>query len=236
MLFGSHRPYSETADVLHVQPVILVPTTSRTGGRPRKLINTAFLRTAMSAKRKISVSRLARLIGVHRHTLRKYLRLYNVDYSFSTLPDGDLDKIVRAYRQSRPESGIRYLVGFLRSRGLRIQKARVISSISRVDPLGRVLHGRTAIRRRKYEVARPNSLWHLDGHHKLIRWGIVVHGIADGYDRTVCFFYHDNSGLKHLLLSTDGRATGEHQQPFADGPRAFPGCCPAIWAPFSNKG
>ena len=29
-------------------------------------------------------------------------------------------------------------------------------------------------------------VWHLDGHHKLIRWGVVIHGIADGYDHTVC--------------------------------------------------
>ncbi|ESK81644.1 hypothetical protein Moror_3251 [Moniliophthora roreri MCA 2997] len=28
-------------------------------------------------------------------------------------------------------------------------------------------------------------MWHLDGHHKLIRWGIVIHGIIDGFCRTV---------------------------------------------------
>ena len=26
-----------------------------------------------------------------------------------------------------------------------------------------------------------NSVWHLDGYHKLIRWGIVIHGAVDGY-------------------------------------------------------
>ncbi|KAI5982901.1 hypothetical protein EDC04DRAFT_2616344 [Pisolithus marmoratus] len=31
---------------------------------------------------------------------------------------------------------------------------------------------------------RPNALWHMDGHHKLIRWGIVIHGIVDGYCHT----------------------------------------------------
>ncbi|KAF5309236.1 hypothetical protein D9619_012711 [Psilocybe cf. subviscida] len=39
--------------------------------------------------------------------------------------------------------------------------------------------------RQKYRVPRPNALWHIDGHHKLIHWGIVIHGIADGYSRTV---------------------------------------------------
>ena len=27
----------------------------------------------------------------------------------------------------------------------------------------------------------PNSLWHIDGYHKLIRWRIVIHGVIDGY-------------------------------------------------------
>ncbi|KAH7903831.1 hypothetical protein BJ138DRAFT_971407, partial [Hygrophoropsis aurantiaca] len=63
---------------------------------------------------------------------------------------------------------------------LRIQKRRVTGSIHRVDRLGQVLRQRNAIRRRKYKVTRPNSLWHLDGHHKLILWGIVIHGIVDG--------------------------------------------------------
>ncbi|XDV31742.1 hypothetical protein PO909_002704 [Leuciscus waleckii] len=30
------------------------------------------------------------------------------------------------------------------------------------------------LRRRTYRVAGPNSLWHLDGNHKLIRWNIVL--------------------------------------------------------------
>ena len=29
----------------------------------------------------------------------------------------------------------------------------------------------------------PNSLWHIDGHHKLIKWRIITHGGIDGYSR-----------------------------------------------------
>ena len=32
-------------------------------------------------------------------------------------------------------------------------------------------------------MAGPNALWHIDGHHKLIRWNMVVHGGIDGYSR-----------------------------------------------------
>jgi hypothetical protein len=55
----------------------------------------------------------------------------------------------------------------------------------RVDGLGRALRERKIIQRKKYAIKRPNALWHLDGHHKLIRWGIVIHGFVDGYCRTV---------------------------------------------------
>ena len=44
-----------------------------------------------------------------------------------------------------------------------------------------------ALHRQRHSVWMPNSLWHLDGHHKLIRWWIVVHGGIDGYSRLIVF-------------------------------------------------
>ncbi|KAG1720717.1 uncharacterized protein EDB91DRAFT_1064727, partial [Suillus paluster] len=83
------------------------------------------------------------------------------------------------------DSGIRYIIGFLRRHGLRVQHRRVVESLRRVDRLGQVLRDRRVKRRRKYHVKRPNALWHIDGHHKLIRSGIVIHGFIDGFCRTV---------------------------------------------------
>ncbi|KAE9386034.1 hypothetical protein BT96DRAFT_839888, partial [Gymnopus androsaceus JB14] len=56
------------------------------------------------------------------------------------------------------------------------------------DRLGNMLHRKPNIKWQTYSVKQPNSLWHLDGHHKLILWGIVIHGIVDGYCCTVCHF------------------------------------------------
>ena len=33
------------------------------------------------------------------------------------------------------------------------------------------------------EMGCVNSLWHLDGHHSLIRWKILIHGCIDGFSR-----------------------------------------------------
>ncbi|KAJ3714400.1 hypothetical protein C8R42DRAFT_567377, partial [Lentinula raphanica] len=61
-----------------------------------------------------------------------------------------------------------------------VQRRRVIESLQRVDRLGRVIRHRRLIERQPYKVSRPNALWHIDGHHKLIFWGIVIHACVDG--------------------------------------------------------
>jgi hypothetical protein len=74
-----------------------------------------------------------------------YLKQYKVDYNFSDLSDQDLDLLVKSFWAENPDSGIRYLVGFLCRHGLCIQKHCVISSISCVDRLGWSLRKHTKI-------------------------------------------------------------------------------------------
>jgi hypothetical protein len=105
------------------------------------------------------------------------------------ISDAHLDVVVKAYKEKRPSAGIRYIQGFLLQHHVRVPRQRVASSIKRVDGLGQVLVRRDAIRRRQYTSSRPNALWHLDGHHKLILWGFVIHGIVDGYCRSVSPYF-----------------------------------------------
>lgn len=141
----------------------------------------------MSSSRRITVSGLARMLHMDRRVVTKNLKDNNVFYKFTSISNAELDKIVRNFRRAKPGSGLGYLIGHLRrcGSGLRIQRRRVLGSIKRVDGLGQVLRRNRGIRRRRYNVPRPNALWHVDGHHKLILWGIVIHGFVDGYSRTV---------------------------------------------------
>ncbi|KAF8546217.1 hypothetical protein OG21DRAFT_1427723, partial [Imleria badia] len=70
--------------------------------------------------------------------------------------------------------------------GICVQHRHIVQSLHRIDRIGQVLRNQQVKQRRKYRVKRPNALWHLDGHHKLIRWGIIIHGVIDGFCRTVC--------------------------------------------------
>ncbi|MED6270247.1 hypothetical protein CHARACLAT_008255 [Characodon lateralis] len=53
------------------------------------------------------------------------------------------------------------------------------------------------VQRRRYSVPAPNSLWHIDGSHKLIRWQIVVHRGIDGFSLLIVY----------LTAATNNRAT-----------------------------
>ena len=162
--------------------------TTRTGrrGRPAIVIDRAWLKDATSAHRRIPLTTLAKTLGIHRNTLHNHMRRAKIYRSFSSISDEDLDKLLRSFRLIKPTSGYRYAMGFLESNGLRVQKYRVQLSLRRIDGLRQVLRNHSAIDRREYVVPYPNYLWHINGYHKLIRWGIVMHGGADGYDRVVC--------------------------------------------------
>ena len=68
------------------------------------------------------------------------------------------------------EMGANAVRARLSSIGVRAQRGAVRGSLIRVNPAGaahKALSHR--LHRRAYSVAGPNSLWHTDGNHKLIR-------------------------------------------------------------------
>ena len=97
------------------------------------------------------------------------------------MPDTQLDEITRSFVYQHPHGGRRSYAGYLRSLGFHIQQRRIRESLMRVDSRGMERRFRRALHQRQYSVCMPNSLWHIDGYHKLIRWRIVIHGGIDGF-------------------------------------------------------
>ena len=167
-----------------MEPITVVKSGGR--GRPKKVVNLDFLKDATDPKRRITLETLAQKLGIHRNTLRYKIKAAGLHTQFSSLSDQDLETLVKVFREQQPESGLRYFMGFLRRHGLKVQRQRVRLAVKRVDHLGQTLRQRrTKVSRQRYHVSRPNALWHIDGHHKLIHWGIVIHGCVDGYSRAV---------------------------------------------------
>ena len=59
----------------------------------------------------------------------------------------------------------------------------------------------------------PNSVWHIDGHHKLIRWGLVTHGGIDGYSRTIVYLQCSDNNRAETVLSAFEKAVEKHGLP-----------------------
>ena len=114
-----------------------------------------------------------------------YIINFGFEYitDFSQISDEDLDSLVTIFVSQFPSAGQKSVAGYLQSQGHHIQRWRIRDSLLRVDPWGVEQRSRRILHRRKYTVPGPNSLWHIDGNHKLIRWRIVVHGGIDGYSR-----------------------------------------------------
>ena len=131
-------------------------------------------------------TKIAVMLGVSRWTISRRIKAHGLDdfTMFSKLTDDELDQKVGDYiLQHGATSGEVYISGYLRSLGLRVQRRRVRRCIARLDPQNSALRWGVLVSRREYQVPWPNSLWHLDGHHSLIRWKLVIHGCIDGFSR-----------------------------------------------------
>jgi hypothetical protein len=196
------RSFSATANVRVPDPVHTTHTGKR--GRPKKAVDPKVLHNAFQRGRQIPKTVLANILGIDRKTLQTRLTELDIKSGFSEISDQELDTLVREYREENPAGGRAYVIGCLRSSSLRVQRQRVMDAMDRVDRLGQGMRKQVGKKkdRKRYQVPRPNALWHIDGHHKLIAWGIVIHGVADGYSRKACIFlYYDcyvfYAGLGH---------------------------------------
>src|ERR1700742_547199 len=118
-------------------------------GRPWKIIDASLLREAFQGSRKITQQQLAKALGVHRHTVRHYMRINNVHppSEFSTISNEELDQLVKKFQVNRPDSGGSYLMGEITGLNIRVQRKRIRESQSRVDCIGVHFRKQAPIRR-----------------------------------------------------------------------------------------
>lgn len=110
-----------------------------------------------------------------------------------------------------PNFGRRMLAGCLHTMGHNVPRDRITASYLRVHGAP-ALFGDRSIERREYFVAGANSLWHHDGQHGLIRYGVVIHAFVDGKSRFVTGIRaHNNNRAESVLIlfldSTDLHGT-----------------------------
>lgn len=157
-----------------------------------------------------SWEKIASILRVSISTLQRRRREVGLSDTFETyseISDDELDEIYRDITGSSstgpvtPNIGRRRFIGALRSRGYRVQRWRVSDCLRRLDPVGTALRWRMTIHRRKYFVPTPNSLWHIDSGHKLIRYKLITHVCIDGKTRTIMYASCRNNNKAETVLA-----------------------------------
>lgn len=132
--------------------------------------------------------------------LRSWRRKYEYDELYDDLQDDDLDELVKSYMKDHPRRGEVMVTSCLRADGWRVPRQRLRDSLNRVDSEGRQERKSKTVKRRVYSVPGPHHLWHLDGHHKLKNFHLVIHAAVDGYTRLCTFVRcNDNNEARTVL-------------------------------------
>ena len=144
---------------------------------------------------------------------------------------------MKSLKTTKPESGFRYLMGFLQQHGFHVQQRHVWQSLHWVDGLNHHLWKTHVIRRWKYNIPRSNALWHIDGHHKLICWGFIIHALIDGYCRTISSLIHlSSAGILCTVYSLCPKGhwnQSKHKQSCINGHESVHECKREIWPAIS---
>ncbi len=112
---------------------------------------------------------------LHPNTIHKFISrngMKSVKARYSDIPDEDLKVHIKDLNKKFPRSGICQIWSMLKtlSPPIRVQRDKVAKFLSEIDPAGATMRWAQVIPRRIYSVKSPNSLWHIDTHHKLIRY------------------------------------------------------------------
>ena len=181
-------------------------------GRPRIMIRENQL--CFLIENGFRINDIANMFQCSRRTIERRIAELSVRcFDFSTISDADLDSLVQRIVLLHPQAGEKTVSGQLKSQGYKIQRQRIRDSITRVDPIGVQLRSTRSLHRREYHVESPNSVWHLDGYHKLICWRIVIHGGIDGYSRLILFLKASTNNYASTVLSAFVSAVNEFGLP-----------------------
>ena len=183
-------------------------------GRPKYDIPAEILSLFMDYR--FSYEKIGQILNVSKETIyRRTIEFGLSPVQHSQLSDEELQQLVETILSEFPNSGIRRMKGYLMASGHHVQWERIRQVLWSVDPEGMIRRsiGLNIIHRRKYSVPGSLSLWHIDGHHKLIRWGFVTHGCIDGYSRKIMYLRCSNNNRAETVLNLFVSASIAHGLP-----------------------
>ena len=147
-------------------------------------------------------TQIACLLGVSRPTVYRMMHDANINpvARYTDISEHELDHKLSNIKIDHPNIGEVMTAGHLRAQGIKVKRSDLRSSLLRVDPEGVAERRRTRLRHRVYDNPGPNYVWHIDGNHKLVRWGFVIHVAVDGFSRLATFAEASNNNLSTTVF------------------------------------
>ena len=110
------------------------PLRSGMVGRPSLNVNTEQVNVLREYH--FNWTQIENIMDIHRSTLWRKLKKYgyNIEEKYSTISPEELNREIIAIKEEHPLIGEKMVIGFLRSKGLCVQRSRVRDSIHTVDP------------------------------------------------------------------------------------------------------
>ncbi|KAK0136579.1 hypothetical protein N1851_027264 [Merluccius polli] len=141
-----------------------------------------------------TVKQMAKMLGCSSSFLYKRSKLLGIPVRsrFSVIDDEELEHHVRRLQGLYPNSGYEMMRALLHADGVLVPRRRLREMLTQINPAATARTWSSTVARQVYHVPYPNSLWHIDGNMRLIRWGFAVHGAIDG---------HSADRLSELVLS-----------------------------------
>jgi hypothetical protein len=168
-------------------------------GRPFAVIDAS----VVTALRKVNCKwkDIAKQLKVTTRTMRTWRTRTGFVEPLVDIDDEKLDELVESEVMEQPNRGAVMLCGLCVAAGHKVTRERVRAAIHRVDPEGVERRKAKPIVRKVYSVEGVHHLWHLDGNHKFIRYGLVIHGCVDGRSRFITYLKCANNNSSKTVVT-----------------------------------
>ncbi len=112
------------------------------------------------------------------------------------------DVVANELRTSRRSVGYRQMSEIISLKyRAHVPKEKVRKVLKELDPEGVQERSRGVIKRRVYETAGPNKVWHIDGNDKLKMWGLCIHAAVDGFSRKIIWIKVSTTNNDPLVIA-----------------------------------
>ncbi|KAK9976937.1 hypothetical protein ABG768_018758 [Culter alburnus] len=179
------------------------------GVRGRPSINVSKQQIEFLMKQGHTIKQMAKILGCSSSFLYRKTKLLGIPIRKlqTQVTEEELIQHVRRLHSLYPNTGSEIMRGLLRGEGLFVQRCRVREALTQIDPTATARRWSSSIAQRVYHVPHPNSLWHIDGNMRLIRWGFVVHGAIDGKSRLITYLSCNTNNRASTVLTQFVKAT-----------------------------